>query len=216
MLKINRPAIATLAIAAALAACKGGGNNQTAYNTDTTKAAAARVDTAGTPANPSAAAANDSAKNANNGWSPATITAYTTAADQGEVQLGRLAEKKATNPQVKAFAREMVSDHEKLLAADKKLAAKTKAVPDTTNGDVKDLMNHARDEVKDLTDKAAGADWDKNYMDKAIDDHKNVLGKLQDAAKNTTDPDAKKALEAATGKVQEHLTKAQDIRSKLK
>lgn len=222
MRNLNRPAIATLAIVAALGtatvatACKG--NNQSAYNnTDTTKTAAGSVDTAGTPANPSAAPASDSAKNAsnNNGWTSATISAYTTAADAGEVQLGKLAAKKATNPQVKAFAREMVSDHEKLLAADKKLAAKTKATPDTTNGDVKDLMNHSRDELKELTDKAAGADWDKNFMDKMIDDHKNVLSKLQDAAKNTTDADAKAALETATGKVQEHLTKAQDIRSKL-
>ncbi len=217
MRNLNRPAIATLAIVAAVsfAACKG--NNQTAYNNaDTTKTAAGTVDTAGTPANPSAAPASDSAKNANNnGWTPATITAYTTAADEGEVQLGKLGAKKATNPQVKAFAREMVSDHQKLLAGDKKLATKDKAAPDTTNGDVKDLMNHSRDELKELTDKAAGADWDKNFMDKMIDDHKNVLGKLQDAAKNTTDAAAKTALETATGKVQEHLTKAQDIRSKL-
>lgn len=214
MLNINRPAIATLAIVCALAACKG--NNQS-YN-DTTKTAAGNIDTAGTPANPSATPATDSTKNANaanNGWTTATITAYTTAADEGEVQVSKLAAKKATNPQVKAFAREMIRDHEKLLTGDKKLAATTKTAPDTTNGDVQDLMNHARDEMKDLTDKAAGADWDKNFMDKMIDDHKNVLGKLQDAAKNTTDPQAKTALETATGKVQEHLTKAQDIRAKL-
>src|SRR5436190_1474449 len=78
--------------------------------------------------------------------------------------------------------------------------------------DVRHLSNHARDEIKDLTDKAAGADWDKNYMDKMVDDHQKVLDKLQDASKNTTDPDVTKALEAAVGKVQTHLTKAQDIR----
>jgi predicted outer membrane protein len=48
-----------------------------------------------------------------------------------------------------------------------------------------------------------------------VDDHKAVLDKLQDAAKNATDPNAKKALEDAVGKVQTHLTKAQDIRTKL-
>jgi len=211
MRNFNRPAIATLAIVAALAACKGN-NNQTANTpADTTKTAAGSVDTAGTPANPSAAPTSDTTKAANagatnnNGWTAAAITAYTTAADEGEVQLGRLGMKKATSPQV----------NEKLLAGDKKLATKTNASPDTTNGDVQDVMNHSRDELKDLTDKAKGADWDKNYMDKMVDDHKAVLSKLQDAAKSTNDPAATKALEAATAKVQEHLTKAQDIRAKM-
>ena len=50
-----------------------------------------------------------------------------------------------------------------------------------------------------------------------IDDHQAVLDKLQDAAKNTTDANVRSALEKATGKVQQHLTKAQDIKNnKLK
>jgi putative membrane protein len=69
--------------------------------------------------------------------------------------------------------------------------------------------------VKELTDKAKGADWDKNYIDKAVDDHQKVLGKLQDAAKDNTDPEMTKALTEATAKVQAHLTKAQAIQAKL-
>ncbi len=49
-----------------------------------------------------------------------------------------------------------------------------------------------------------------------IDDHKKVLDKLQDAAKNTTDPEVRAALEKATGKVQQHLTKAEDIKAQRK
>ncbi|HXT14893.1 MAG TPA: DUF4142 domain-containing protein [Gemmatimonadaceae bacterium] len=205
-----------------LAACKG--HNQTAYNDSTAaNSAAGRLDTAGTPGNPSAAAATpatDSTAAANtantaNKWSNNAIVAYATAANEGEVQLGRLGEKKATSAAVKAFARQMVTDHSAMLAETKKLGTKIKAMPDTTMGDVHDLMGHSRDELKELTDKAAGADWDKNYMDKMVSDHKDVLDKLQDAAKNTTDPDAKKALEGAVGKVQTHLTKAQDIQAKM-
>jgi predicted outer membrane protein len=86
---------------------------------------------------------------------------------------------------------------------------------DTTVDDVKGLMGHAKDELKDLTDKAKGADWDKNFMDKMIEDHQKVLDKLQSAAKDNTDPEITKALTDATGHVQEHLTKAQAIRAKL-
>jgi len=50
---------------------------------------------------------------------------------------------------------------------------------------------------------------------KMIDDHQKVLDKLQDAAKNTTNTDLRASLEKATGKVQQHLTKAQDIKANV-
>jgi putative membrane protein len=212
MFEFKRTAAAGLVLAAMVAGCS---KSNSAAN-DTAKTAAGRIDSAGTPANPSAAPADTTA--ANNGgskWTTGSIVGFATAANEGEVQLGRLGEKKATSPQVKAFAKLMVTDHSAMLASTKKLGVKTKATPDTTMGDVHDLMGHSRDEMKELTDKAAGADWDKNFMDKMVDDHKAALDKLQDASKNATDPDVKKALEGATGKVQEHLTKAQDLRAKM-
>ena len=108
----------------------------------------------------------------------------------------------------------MVAEHRALLAEAKSMATKLSATADTAADAVRDLMNHARDQVKDLTEKAAGADWDKDFINKMIDDHQKVLDKLQDAAKNTTNTDLRAALEKATGKVQQHLTKAQDIKSK--
>jgi putative membrane protein len=132
--------------------------------------------------------------------------------EHGEVREGELAERKATTPAVKAFARQMVADHRTLLSDGKALATKLKVTPDTADDDVRDVTKHASDDIKDLTDKKAGLDWDEAYIDNQIKDHKDVLDKLQDASKNTTDPDLRAALEKATGKVQEHLTKAQDIK----
>jgi putative membrane protein len=214
------PIIGALLAAAALGACKGN-QQQVSNGSDTTAAATARVDSAGNPVNPSAAPATatgtDSAANANgNKWSTPAVLAFTTAANAGEIQMGKLGEKKATSAAVKSFARLMVTDHTAMQAEGKKLSAKLNAMPDTTAGDAHDLSSHAADEMKELTDKAAGADWDKNYMDKMVSDHQDVLGKLQDASKNTTDANVRTALEKAVGKVQEHLTKAQDIRGKLK
>ena len=130
----------------------------------------------------------------------------------GEIREGELAARKATNATVKSFARQVIADHRALVADGKALATKLNVTPDTADDDVRDVMKHAKDDIKDLTDKQAGADWDKDYIDKQINDHKDVLDKLQDAAKNTTDPQLRAALEKATGKVQEHLTKAQDIK----
>lgn len=209
-----RSATAALAVAAvaALGACK-----KSEYANDT--AAARRDSAAGAMADTTHrdTLKRDTTNMARGGWSPASIIGYTVAADSGEVQLGKLAQKKATNPAVKAFAREMVTDHTAMLKADHSLGTKLSVKWDSTANNVGDVLNHTRDAIKDLTDKAAGADWDGDYIDKMIDDHQSVLDKLQDAAKNTTDADVRAALEKATGKVQEHLTKAQDIKNnKLK
>lgn len=209
--------LATLLVVGALGACKSNNSQYSSNGVDTTaasKTAAGRLDTAGTPANPSASPTDSTGTTSK--WSNPAVVGFAVAANTGEIELGKLAEKKATSPAVKAFARQMVADHSAMLASAKKLGMTLSATPDTTTGDANDAMNHTRDEMNDLNGKAAGADWDKNYMDKMVSDHQDVLSKLQDAAKNTTDPKVRSALETATGKVQAHLTKAQDIDSKLK
>ena len=137
----------------------------------------------------------------------ASTVGFAWAANSGEIEVAKLAETKATNADVKAFAKMLVTDHTKMLKDVNALASKNGLTPDTTMDDVKDLMGHSRDELKDLTEKAKGADWDKDFIDKMVDDHQKVLDKLQDAAKNTTDSTMTKALTEASGKVQEHLTK---------
>jgi putative membrane protein len=206
----------TLAAAAlalcAVSACKpkdrAAADTALAHNDTTAMAPAA--------ANDSTAMAHDSTNPnvTHSGWTDAQILAYARAANNGEINEGKLAEKKATNAEVKAFARQMVADHEKMLLTGREFATKHKITPDTTKNDVGDLAKDSRDEVKDLTDKKAGADWDKEFLDKQIDGHKKVLSNLQDAAKATTDTALAGVLTKAAGKVQEHLTKAQALKDK--
>ncbi|MEO7084987.1 MAG: DUF4142 domain-containing protein [Gemmatimonadaceae bacterium] len=203
-------AIAAFAVVAGLGACKK--NDQSAADTMAVKRdSAAGSATAPAMATPTTDPAAMAAATPAPAWSNAAILGFTWAANNDEIAMGQLGETKATNPAVKAFARRLVADHKAMMADGKTLATKIDAAGDTTTNDAKDLMSHGRDEVKDLTDKAAGADWDKNYMDKMVDDHQKVLDKLQDAAKNATNADLRAALEKATGKVQQHLTKAKDV-----
>jgi putative membrane protein len=149
-----------------------------------------------------------------NGWTDGHILAYAAAASNGEVAEGKVAQTKARNAGVKAFARQMVTDHQAMLAEGTAFSKKHNVTPDTAQDDVRGLMNDSRDHLKDLGDKAAGADWDKSYLDAEIDGHQKVLDKLQDAAKNTTHTDLRAMLVKATGKVQEHLTKARALKEK--
>ena len=146
------------------------------------------------------------------GWTSANTIGFAAAAGVGEVRESELAARKATTPAVKSFARQVAADHRAMAGELKALATKLKVVPDTADDDVHDAVKKAADDIKDLTDKPAGHDWDEQYIDNQIKDHKDVLDKLVDAAKNATDPDLRAALEKATGKVQEHLTKAQAIK----
>jgi len=119
------------------------------------------------------------------------------------------------NPKVKAYGRMLATDHQAGLAEARSLASKLNVTYDSTSDNAKDLLNKNRDDYKDLNDAKVGNDWDKKFLDHAIDDHQHVLDKLQDASKNTTDPELRASLEKTTGKVQEHLTKAQDLKAKL-
>ena len=205
----------TAAIVLTLCACSQ--RDRSAADTTANRAAAA-VDTAAgrvaaaadTTARRTESAAGSVAKRG--GWTDASVLGFIGANNAGEVRESQLAAKKATNPAVKKFAQQLVTEHRALALEMRSLAMKLSVTPDTVDGDVHDVMDHARDQIKELTDKPAGADWDKKYIDNQIDDHKDMLDKLQDAAKNTNNAELRGAIEKASGKVQEHLTKAQGIK----
>ena len=130
----------------------------------------------------------------------------------GEIQEAKLAQHKATNPAVKKFAALMIADHTKMQADGKALATKLAITPDTSKSDVTDLAKDGQNDMKDLTDKKAGKDWDEDYMGKQVDTHQKVLDKLNDASQSAKSPDLKNALNDAIAKVQGHLTQAKAIK----
>jgi|SRR5438874_3957482 len=207
--RYGRQCMMALSAATLLVACKPKDN----ATTDTSTAAGAvatGTDSANRAKTDSGAATAN--LNAAGGWTDGQILAFATAANKGEIAEGKLATTKATNPKVKAFARQMVTDHTKMLTEGTAFAKKNNITPDTTKSDVTDLQKDANNELQDLTTKAKGADWDKDFIDKEIDGHKKVLDKLQNAKKATTNAELGEMLTKATAKVQEHLQKAQALK----
>ncbi len=199
-------------IASAVAACTVLGACQkkgdVAVN-DTTAAPAMANRTDTTASGGAVSSTNAGAKN---DWTDAQIVAFASAASAGEVSEGQMAEHKATNPAVKSFARQMVTDHTKMLADTRAIEKKLMITPDSSKSDVKDLMKNGQDDIKDLTNKKAGKDWDEAYISKQIDDHQKVLDKLNDAQQSAKSADLKTALTQSIAKVQEHLNKAKSIK----
>ena len=197
-----------LLVAVAAATVVGCSTRDNAATTDTSASGA--VMAAGDTTH--AGMANDSANAANKGWNDAQIMGFATVANTGEIQENTIAQKKATNAAVKAFARQMVTDHKAMLAEGKALASKANITPDTTKNDTRDLAKDSQDAVKELGEKSAGKDWDEDYIEHEIDGHKKVLDTLKDAQNSATNADLKAMLTKAITKVQGHLDKAQNIK----
>jgi putative membrane protein len=204
---MNR-SISRFTVASAVAACTvlGACQKKGDVATSDTTAAPAMANATDTTASGGAVASPK------NDWTDAQILAFAASANAGEVQEGQLAEKKATNPAVKNFAKLMVTDHTKMLADTRALEKKLAITADSSKDEVKDLNKHGQDELKDLTNKKAGKDWDEDYIEKQVDDHQKVLDKLNDATQSAKSADLKNALNESIAKVQGHLTQAKAIK----
>ncbi len=198
---------AVLAAVLLVAGCKSQQNNAAAGNAAATPPAAMN-----SPA-PESAATNTGATNA--AVSDPQIAQIALSANSGDSARGKLAETKATNPQVKAFAREMVTDHSALNKKAVELAKKLNVTPAASPPD-SDLIKKVGDMTNDLQGKN-GKDFDKAYMDQEVQIHQLVLDDLDKTLiPSAQNAELKKLLTTARGVVEGHLKKAQQIDSTLK
>lgn len=189
-----------------LAACGRSDNNRVAD----TGVAGGEV---ATPVDSTAMPRADTGTTMAGSMTPANIMAQMTTANTTEIQQGKLARDRATNPQVKEFARMMVTDHTTLNQKGAQVASKLNI---TTNpGDKAEDMNEdAKDAAGDLKD-ARGADFDKKYIDLQVDEHQKTLDMLNNAKGATTNQDLLTAINGAIPVVQRHLERAKQLQQML-
>jgi putative membrane protein len=114
-----------------------------------------------------------------------------------EVAMGRVAEKNATDSEVKNFGARMVKDHGK------------------ANDELKAL---AKEENVQLPAAKEPGKWksDKDYMDMMVMDHEKDLAAFEKEAKEGSDPNVKSFASRTSEVVRKHLEMAKKIDSKLK
>ena len=136
---------------------------------------------------------------------------FLTEASQGsydEIQLGKLAEQKATNPDVKAFGQRMVTDHTKLnekmkpYAEEWGIAAPTALSPDAQK---------EYDKLQGMS----GADFDKEYISDMVSDHAKDLDAFTKEVKDTKDAKFRTTVEQGKSVVAAHKNMAYDLKKKL-
>ena len=125
--------------------------------------------------------------------------------NMAEVAMGKLAQSKSQNAEVKQFATKMVDDHGKALGEVQTLA-QSKGVTLPTELDAKHKAMSAK------LEKMSGDAFDKAYMQQGgVGAHKETLAKLQTASKGAKDADVKAQVDKMIPVVQEHLKHAEQL-----
>jgi putative membrane protein len=137
------------------------------------------------------------------------------ANNQAEIDLGKIAEDRAQNPDVKKFANEMVTDHTQ---ADQKLTDLAKRMNIDINmsptDPVQKALSSSTDECKRSLRGQSGAQFDVSYSAPQVDDHVFTL-KLVEEGEKTASGDVKKLLEEMRPTVESHLEHARALQRAL-
>jgi putative membrane protein len=145
----------------------------------------------------------------------AQIAGIVVAANTVDINAGKLAEKTSTNKEVKAFAKQMVTDHTGVNKQATALVKKLKVTPEESDTS-KSLKQGGEENIAKLKG-LKGKEFDKAYVDNEVTYHQAVL----DALDKTLVPNAKnEELKATLVKVRPafvaHLEHAKHIQSSMK
>ncbi|HEX5580937.1 MAG TPA: DUF4142 domain-containing protein [Gemmatimonadaceae bacterium] len=141
------------------------------------------------------------------------IMSHVGGANGIEIATGKIASDKATHADVKRFAREMVTDHQKLQAAADSLATRLNITPQAT---ATDSMTKALADARTmLTNEKKGAGFDRAYMEMQVQAHENTLNLLNQASTATQNAEVRTTIQDAIPVVQRHLDQARRIMNGL-
>jgi putative membrane protein len=129
--------------------------------------------------------------------------------NRAEIELSKMAEERATNPQVKDFARMMVRDHTKALADLREAAAAANVQLSTANEEDRDHKNMQEDLAK-LT----GHDFDRKYMDAMVDEHQEAVNEIEKKVDSDSSQIRQWATQTLPG-VRKHLERAKELKETL-
>ena len=125
-----------------------------------------------------------------------------------EIQMGKLAQQKSTNADVRAYAEMMINDHTKALEALKKTAeAKNISLPTA-------LSEDAQKAYDDLNDEKA-EDFDKKYVDMMVDGHEKIIKKMEKASEQANDEEIRMWAADMLPTLRTHHDEAERLKDKL-
>lgn len=135
--------------------------------------------------------------------------------NDGSIEVAKLAQTKATNAEVKAFARKVASEHGALNKETAAMATKMNLTLTLPENDEDIAENHV-DGLKDLTDKPKGEEFDEGYVEHEIKMHKTIIDEVKDALERPNlNAETQAFLQKALTGFQAHLQAAEAIEKKF-
>jgi putative membrane protein len=158
---------------------------------------------------PSQSGRSDAKQTANRLNADNTFAVKAAEGGMAEVELGKLAQQRASNDGVKQFGKHMVDDHTKANVELKTIAAnKGITLPATLNSNDQATM--------DRLSKLNGAEFDKAYMDDMVKDHRADVAEFQRESQRGEDSEFKAFAAKTLPTLQDHLRMAEDADKQVK
>ena len=145
-------------------------------------------------------------------YSDANAVAFIQTVNTGEIEAAQLAKTKATRAEIKAFARQMETDHTTMKNEVAQAAQRLGLSTTTTDEDV--LENH-QETMRELNDAQGGDEFDDKFIDEQVEAHKDALDEIDDAIERTQNAEFKALLQKARGAVDGHLKHAESLDKKV-
>lgn len=129
-------------------------------------------------------------------------------ANRGEIEIGTLAQQKASNDAVKEFGKRMVEDHTNAGHELRNWSAQTNFMLPT--GITADDSS-----TKSSLSSESGTQFDQKYMQSQLKDHKQVIAAFEKEIQDGQDPQLKQIAAKILPVLQDHVRLAEDVAGKL-
>jgi putative membrane protein len=126
-----------------------------------------------------------------------------------EIEAAKHAKQYAVAQQTRDLAGELITAHVKLNDQLKALAqSKQVSLQQTLTAD-------QLDDIKELSEKK-GVEYDKEYLDEVIEEHKEYISDFEKAADKSNDADVRKLFSESISHLRAHLDKAMSVKTQIK
>jgi putative membrane protein len=141
------------------------------------------------------------------------LAAVIQAIHQDQMQEAQLAEQKATSPELKRYARDMVTSHRNIMNENQSVLSQAQITP-SDNAVSQQLRTDAQNEMSTL-EGLRGRDFDREYLDDQIRSHNKALELVDRIIPNIKSPQLKAHMQQVRTRLEGHLREAERIQQKM-
>lgn len=130
--------------------------------------------------------------------------------DLMEIEIGKLAQSKGTNPGVVDFGKMLVADHTKSANDTKPFAERLNVSLPTA------ITDKGKEHYAELNGKEKGKDFDQKFADMMVKGHEEAISKMEKASTDATDPEIRAWAANMVPTLKMHLEHAKTLQEQVK